>query len=232
MGFIDSFVDKFQTTFIVNDRWLLFLDGFKVTIIMAGFATLLGVIIGTIVAIAKVYSFQTGKLKILDKILSVYLTVFRGTPIVVQLMIWYFIILTSVDNGVLVAIIAFGINSGAYVAEIVRAGILAIDKGQTEAGRSLGLSSGQTMKSIILPQAFKNILPALGNELIALLKETSVVGYVAVVDLTKVGDLVRSRTMDAVFPLLAVALVYLLLVIGLTAIQKRIERRLRQGDRR
>ncbi|EEG31820.1 ABC transporter, permease protein [[Clostridium] methylpentosum DSM 5476] len=232
MGFIDSFVDKFQTTFIVNDRWLLFLDGFKVTIIMAVFATLLGVIIGTIVAIAKVYSFQTGKLKILDKILSVYLTVFRGTPIVVQLMIWYFIILTSVDNGVLVAIIAFGINSGAYVAEIVRAGILAIDKGQTEAGRSLGLSSGQTMKSIILPQAFKNILPALGNELIALLKETSVVGYVAVVDLTKVGDLVRSRTMDAVFPLLAVALVYLLLVIGLTAIQKRIERRLRQGDRR
>ena len=232
MGFIDSFVDKFQTTFIVNDRWLLFLDGFKVTIIMAVFATLLGVIIGTIVAIAKVYSFQTGKLKILDKILSVYLTAFRGTPIVVQLMIWYFIILTSVDNGVLVAIIAFGINSGAYVAEIVRAGILAIDKGQTEAGRSLGLSSGQTMKSIILPQAFKNILPALGNELIALLKETSVVGYVAVVDLTKVGDLVRSRTMDAVFPLLAVALVYLLLVIGLTAIQKRIERRLRQGDRR
>lgn len=232
MGFLDSFVDKFQTTFIVNDRWLLFLDGFKVTIIMAVFATLLGVIIGTIVAIAKVYSFQTGKLKILDKILSVYLTVFRGTPIVVQLMIWYFIILTSVDNGVLVAIIAFGINSGAYVAEIVRAGILAIDKGQTEAGRSLGLSSGQTMKSIILPQAFKNILPALGNELIALLKETSVVGYVAVVDLTKVGDLVRSRTMDAVFPLLAVALVYLLLVIGLTAIQKRIERRLRQGDRR
>lgn len=232
MGFIDTLVDKFQTTFLVNDRWTMFLDGFKVTIIMAVFATLLGIVIGTVVAIAKVYSFQTGKLKVIDKILSVYLTVFRGTPIVVQLMIWYFVILTSVENGVVVAIIAFGINSGAYVAEIVRAGILAIDKGQTEAGRSLGLSSGQTMKSIVLPQAFKNILPALGNELIALLKETSVVGYIAVVDLTKVGDLVRSKTMDAVFPLLAVALIYLLLVIGLTAIQKRIERRLRQGDRR
>lgn len=226
-----TLVDRFFATFINKSNYKLFITGFLNTIIIALFATLLGCVIGVLVAVAKVYSANTGKLRILDKILSLYLTVFRGTPIIVQLMILYYIALKSVDNAVLVAIIGFGINSGAYVAEIVRAGIMAIDPGQMEAGRSLGLSTARTMRHIILPQAIKNILPALGNEFIALLKETSVAGFITVTDLTRAGDLVRAQTMDAYFSLFSVALVYLALVLGMTSILKRVERRLRKSDR-
>lgn len=226
------FVDKFVQTFITEDRWAMFLKGFGATIFIAFFATIIGVLIGVIVAVSKVYCYQSGKLKVLDKFLDVYLTVIRGTPTLVQLLIMYFIIFKSIDNGIIIAIISFGINSGAYVAEIVRSGILAVDKGQTEAGRSLGLSTWTTMQNIILPQAIKNILPALGNEFITLLKETSIVGYIAIVDLTKAAVAVQSRTYDAMFPLFAIALIYLILVMGLTALLRKLERRLAKSDRR
>ncbi|MFP3153882.1 amino acid ABC transporter permease [Lachnospiraceae bacterium ZAX-1] len=222
----------FTRTFIDSARYKTFLGGFFTTINIAAFATVIGIIIGIVVAIIKVYNYHTGKWKLLNSLMDLYLTVFRGTPIVVQLMILYYIVFVNVNSGVLVAIISFGINSGAYLAEVVRAGILAVDQGQSEAGRSLGLSEMKTMRLIVLPQAFKNILPALFNEFIALLKETSVVGYIAVIDLTKAGDIVKSRTMDAFFPLISVALVYLVIVIGLTNVQKRIEKRLRKSDRR
>lgn len=230
--FLLSFYDSFARTFIEGDRYKTFFGGFQVTIIIALAATLIGVLIGIIVAIIKVYHYQTGRYKILNTLMDLYLTVFRGTPVVVQLMILYYVVFINIKDGIIVAILGFGINSGAYVAEIVRAGILAVDKGQTEAGRSLGFSDLQTMRLIVLPQAFKNILPALFNEFIALLKETSVVGYIAVIDLTKAADLIKSRTMQAFFPLMAVAAVYLILVIGLTHIQAVIERRLRKSDRR
>ena len=173
------------------------------------------------------------KLKILNAICKVYLTVIRGTPVVVQLMIIYFIIFGSVDiSKVLVAIIAFGINSGAYVAEIFRSGIMSIDNGQFEAGRSLGFNYAQTMMYIIMPQAFKNVLPTLCNEFISLLKETSVSGYIALQDLTKGGDIIRSRTYDAFMPLIAVALIYLAMVMIFTKLVSLLERRLRKSDRK
>ena len=163
-------------------------------------------------------------------IAKIYLTVIRGTPVVVQLMLIYYVILVSVDSKILVASLAFGINSGAYVAEIVRSGIMSIDKGQFEAGRSLGLSYTQTMTKIVIPQALKNVLPALANEFIVLLKETSVSGYVALQDLTKAGDLIRSRTYSAFMPLIAVALIYLVLVLFFTKLVGILERRLRNSD--
>ncbi len=169
----------------------------------------------------------------LTRFADIYVTVIRGTPVLVQLLIIYFVIFASVNiEKTLVAALAFGINSGAYVAEIVRAGVLAVDQGQMEAGRSLGLTYGITMRKIILPQAVKNVLPAMFNELITLLKETSVAGYIAVIDLTRAGDLIRSRTFDAVLPLLAVALIYLLIVMGLTVLMNMLERRLRRSDNR
>ena len=174
---------------------------------------------------------RTAKKEIPDFFCRTYLTVIRGTPVVVQLLIIYFVIFGSVDiDKVLVAVIAFGINSGAYVAEIFRAGIMSIDKGQMEAGRSLGLSYFQTMRTIILPQAFKNVLPALGNEFIVLLKETSVSGYIALQDLTKGGDIIRSQTYDAFFPLIAVALIYLAVVMFLSALMGKLERRLKENE--
>ena len=174
---------------------------------------------------------KTGKLKIANFICRVYLTVIRGTPVVVQLLIIYYGIFASVTiNKMIVAVIAFGVNSGAYVAEIVRSGIMSIDKGQLEAGRSLGFSYAQTMVYIILPQAFKNVLPALGNEFIVLLKETSISGYIAMEDLTKGGDIIRSRTFDAMMPLLAVAAIYLTMVILLEFLVGKLERRLRNSD--
>jgi ABC-type amino acid transport system permease subunit len=171
------------------------------------------------------------KLYILDRICRLYVTIIRGTPVVVQLLIMYYTIFRNIDNSILVAIVTFGINSGAYVAEIARAGIESVDKGQMEAGLSLGLDGKKTMTFIILPQALKNILPALGNEFIALLKETSVAGFIPIIDLTKAGDIVRSRTFEAFFPLYFVALCYLIMVIGLTTIQKLLERRLSESDR-
>jgi ABC-type amino acid transport system permease subunit len=170
-------------------------------------------------------------MRVVNGICNVYLAVVRGTPVVVQLMIFYFVIFSFSRNGIMIAIIAFGINSGAYVAEIFRAGITSIDPGQFEAGRSLGFNYLQTMMHIIIPQAFKNVLPTLCNEFIVLLKETSVAGYVGVVDLTKAGDIIRGRTFSAFMPLIAVALIYLALVIVLTALVRRLERRLNKSER-
>ena len=217
--------------FIEDNRWKYIVDGLKITLIVTIFAVLIGVLLGFLIAIVRTTHDKTGKLKILNAICKVYLTVIRGTPVVVQLMIIYFIIFGSVDiSKVVVAIVAFGINSGAYVAEIFRSGIMSIDNGQFEAGRSLGFNYAQTMMYIIMPQAFKNVLPTLCNEFISLLKETSVSGYIALQDLTKGGDIIRSRTYDAFMPLIAVALIYLAMVMIFTKLVSLLERRLRNSD--
>ena len=222
---------SFISNFIDDNRWRYITDGLKITLLVTVFAVLIGVVLGFLIAIVRTTHDKTGKLKILNAICKVYLTVIRGTPVVVQLMIIYFIIFGSVDiSKVVVAIVAFGINSGAYVAEIIRSGIMAIDRGQFEAGRSLGFNYIQTMIYIILPQAFKNVLPTLCNEFISLLKETSVSGYIALQDLTKGGDIIRSRTYDAFMPLIAVALIYLAMVMIFTKLVSLLERRLRNSD--
>lgn len=227
----DGLINAFEKTFIREDRYLMFLNGFKNTILIAFFATLIGVALGALVAVVKVYHKQTGKLKVLNTICEVYTTVIRGTPVVVQLLITYNIIFVWSTHAVAVGMLGFGINSGAYVAEIMRGGINAVDVGQTEAGRSLGLSSATTMKSIVLPQAIKNVLPAIGNEFISLLKETSVIGYLGVIDLTKAAERVISRTADVYFPYVSVALVYLAVVYGLNFLFKKLEKRLARSDR-
>lgn len=228
---LQTFQEKFVNNFIVDDRWKYITDGLAVTLQVTFFAVLLGIALGFLIAIVRSTYDKTGKLKILNFICNVYLTVIRGTPVVVQLMIIYFVIFGSVDvSKVLVAILAFGINSGAYVAEIFRSGIMSIDNGQFEAGRSLGFNYAQTMLYIVMPQAFKNVLPALGNEFIVLLKETSVSGYIALQDLTKGGDIIRSRTYDALMPLLAVAIIYLIMVMAFSKLIGVLERRLRNSD--
>ena len=238
LNLFEDLGNSFYKTFIREDRYLNFLEGLGNTLLITLFATLIGILIGLIIAVVKVSYAQSAKknifLKIANGICSAYVAVIRGTPMVVQLMIMYYLVFVSfsADQAIIVAIIAFGINSGAYVSEIVRGGILAVDRGQMEAGRSLGLNYGQTMTNIILPQAIKSILPALGNEFIVLLKETSIVGYIAVVDLTRAADIVRSRTFDAFFSLISIAIVYFILVMGLSALLKRIERRLAKSDRR
>lgn len=236
MEFFQNILNYFQTgfhdTFIAQSRYMLFIRGLGNTILIAIFATLIGVVLGILVAIVRVYSGQTGKLRWLDRICALYLTIIRGTPTLVQLLIAYFMVFAWIDNVILVCTIAFGINSGAYVAEIVRGGILSVDKGQTEAGRSLGLSASTTMRSIVLPQAFKSCLPSLGNEFITILKETSIAGYIGAMDLTKAADLVRSRTYDPFFSLITIALIYLVIVIGMNAAFKALERRLAKSDRR
>lgn len=230
--FFENIANSFYRTLIEENRWKMFLSGLGNTLLIAVCATAIGILIGILTAIVRVYYTQTGKMRFLNGLISLYITVFRGTPVVVQLMIMYYVVFAAATNGVPVAILAFGINSGAYVSEVVRAGIMSIDKGQTEASRSLGLKQSQTMISIILPQAVKNILPAMGNEFISLLKETSIVGYITIVDITRVGDLIRSRTYEPFFPLLVVAAIYLVLVIGLTQLLRVIERRLAKSDRR
>ncbi len=239
---IADFCKEFKLNFIDGDRWKWLLEGLFNTLRITFFAVLLGIAIGVIIAIIRsTYDKNKTTLKkkggigyvvlnILDKICKLYLTVIRGTPVVVQLLIMYFIIFASLTDGTMVAIIAFGINSGAYVAEIFRSGIMAIDKGQFEAGRSLGLNYIQTMIYIIIPQMFKVVLPTLCNEFIVLLKETSVAGYVGIADLTKAGDLIRGRTFSAFMPLIAVALIYLLIVMLFTWIVGKLERRLRNSD--
>ena len=202
-----------------------------VTLRVTFFAVLIGIVLGFLVAVVRSTCDKTGKLKILNAICKLYLTVIRGTPVVVQLLIIYFVIFGSMDiSKVIVAVMAFGLNSGAYVAEIFRSGIMSVDSGQFEAGRSLGFNYAQTMIYIIMPQAFKNVLPALGNEFIVLLKETSVSGYIALQDLTKGGDIIRSRTYDAFMPLIAVALIYLAMVLIFTKLVNILERRLRSSD--
>lgn len=234
MDWLNKWFDTLHNTFIAKDRYKILLDGFEKTLIITFGALIIGVIIGTIVAVIKVFADNNRKsiiLKILDKLCSVYITVIRGVPVVVQLFIMFFIVFSRAEDGTWVAILTFGINSGAYVAETIRSGIMAIDKGQTEAGRSLGFNFMQTMWYIILPQAFKNILPAIGNEMIALLKETSVAGYVAVVDITKAGNQIRNTTYDQINPLILIALVYLVMVIIMTKLLNVLERRLRKSER-
>ena len=235
-----SLKERFIFNFIESDRWKYLWDGLGATLKVTFFALILGVCIGVIVAIIRSTHDKNIKdmkgaskaiLKLLDLIARVYLTVIRGTPVVVQLMIMYYIVLVSSTNKILVATIAFGMNSGAYVAEIFRSGIMSIDQGQFEAGRSLGFNFVQTMQYIIIPQAFKNVLPALANEFIVLLKETSVSGYVALQDLTKGGDIIRSRTYDAFMPLIGVALIYLVMVMFFTYLVGILERRSRNSER-
>lgn len=233
-GGITAWLNKLHSTFIEAERYKILLDGFGKTLIITFGALIIGVIIGTVVAIIKVFAEQNGQnraLRHLNRLCNLYLTVIRGTPVVVQLLISFFIIFAWAKDGIWVATLTFGINSGAYVAETIRAGITAIDIGQTEAGRSIGFSSVQTMRYIILPQAFKNILPAIGNEMIALLKETSVAGYVAVIDLTKAGNQIKNTTYDQINPILLVAIVYLAVVILMTKLLEAAERRLRKSER-
>ena len=223
---------QFVLNFITDDRWMSLLRGLVVTLKITYFAVILGFVLGFSVAIVRNVYENTKKLKILNFICNVYLTVIRGTPVVVQLLIIYFVIFSSIriDKSI-AAILAFGINSGAYQAEIFRSGINSIPKGQMEAGRSLGFSYAQTMVNIIMPQAIKNVLPTLGNEFIVLMKETSVAGYIALEDLTKAGDVIRSRTYSAMMPFLAVALLYLIMVMFFTYLLKLFERRLARSGR-
>ena len=228
---LQTLQDRFVTNFIADDRWKYILEGLGVTLRVTFFAVLIGIVIGFMVAVVRSTYDRTEKLKVLNLFCKLYLTVIRGTPVVVQLLIIYFVIFGSSDiSKTLVAVMAFGLNSGAYVAEIFRSGIMSIDNGQFEAGRSLGFNYVQTMVHIIMPQAFKNVLPALGNEFIVLLKETSVSGYIALQDLTKAGDIIRSRTYDAFMPLIAVALIYLAMVLIFTKLVNMLERRLRSSD--
>ena len=222
----------FYTNFIEGGRWRYLVDGLIVTLEVSFFAALLGLVFGFAAAVVRATHDKNGSLKALNFFCKIYLTVIRGTPVVVQLLIIYFVIFGSADvSKTLVAIVAFGVNSGAYVAEIIRGGIMSIDEGQFEAGRSLGLSHAQTMVYVALPQALRNVLPALGNEFVVLLKETSVAGYIALQDLTKAGDVIRSQTYTAFLPLLAVAAIYLLIVSLFSSLLTRLEKRLKRSDR-
>lgn len=240
MNFIEQFKKDFITCFITKDRYKYIINGLFNTIKIAFFAVLIGIVIGVIVALVRTSHDKNGKsmkgiskvlLDIANVIAKIYVTVIRGTPVMIQIMIMFFVIFSSVRDGLPVAILTFGINSGAYVAEIIRGGIMSVDVGQEEAGRSLGLSYVTTMRKIVIPQAFKNVLPSLANEFIALLKETSVACYVAVNDLTKGGDIIRSVTYIQAMPLFVVAALYLLMVMGLSKIVENWERRLRSSDR-
>ena len=227
-----NFVEKFHSTFIDGDRWMYLVHGLGTTLLITLFAVILGMVLGFLIAIVRSTHDKTGKLGFLNVLARIYLTIIRGTPVVVQLLIIYFVIFASVNVGkTFVAVLAFGLNSAAYVAEIVRSGIMSIDNGQFAAGASLGMNYPKTMISIILPQAFKNILPALANECIVLLKETSVAGYIALTDLTKGGDIIRSQTYEAFLPLIAVAVIYLVMVMILSSLVSKLERRLAKSDR-
>ena len=224
---------QFHQSFIEADRWQRYLDGIKISFLVTLGALCIGIILGILVAIIRtLHDQQKGSernflLNLFNSICKAYTTIIRGTPMVVQLLITYYIILRSVDSKVLIAILAFGINSGAYQAEIVRAGIVSIDPGQMEAGRALGLSYWRAMLKIILPQAVRNVLPALGNEFIVLMKDTSIVGYIALIDLAKGGDIIRSQTYSVYLPYLTVAAIYLILVMTFTWLLGKLERHLR-----
>ncbi|MBR2315772.1 MAG: amino acid ABC transporter permease [Clostridia bacterium] len=238
-----EFAEQFRFVFIEVDRWKWLVEGIGATLKITAVSLIIGIVIGIVVASIR-SSFDKNKesmkqrggigyylLGALNAISKVYLSIIRGTPVVVQLLIIYFLILPSVSNGVIVAMVCFGINSGAYVAEIFRSGIMSVDEGQFEAGRSLGFNYLETMRHIIIPQAFKTVLPTLCNEFIVLIKETSIAGYVGIMDLTKAGDLIRGRTFDAFLPLIAVALIYLGMVMILTWATGKLERRLRRNER-
>lgn len=223
---------KFVMAFVEGDRWKLYLKGLGVTIEIAFFAAVLGLLIGTVVALMRLSVKRSGKKTLWSRLAGAYIDVIRGTPSVLQLLIMWFIVMKSCKNGTLVAVLSFGINSGAYVAEIVRAGILAVDKGQTEAGRSLGLTKAQTMIYIVIPQAIKNVLPPIGNEFIVLLKETAIVGYVSLTDLTRAANQITSRTLEAFMPLIGAAVIYFVIIKILTILLDILERRLRRSDNR
>ena len=229
---MNSWFEKLYDTFIVDNNYKLLLEGFGNTILITLSALLIGVVIGSIIAIAKYYAEGNKKLQFISWICDIYTTVIRGIPVTVLLMIFYFIIIISDTEGITTAIIAFGINSGAYVAEIIRGGIMSIDKGQTEAGRSLGLSKAQTMIYIVIPQAIKNVLPPIGNEFIVLLKETAIVGYVSLTDLTRAANQITSRTYEAFMPLIGAAVIYFTIIKILTVLLEKLERRLRKSDNR
>ncbi len=227
-----GFLTKLYNNFIKEQRWKYLLQGLVVTILITIVAILIGFSFGFILALIRVTHDKNGSLKIPNFFVKLYVTVIRGTPVMVQLLIIYFVIFASVDiNKVLVAIIAFGINSSAYLCEVIRSGIMSIDEGQFEAGKSLGLSYSCLMNNVIIPQAIKNVLPAIGNEFIALLKETSIAGYIGLQDLTKGGEIIRSITYEPLLPLLSVALIYLILVLILTALVGKLERRLKKNER-
>lgn len=225
---IAEIFNNFNKAIFVKERYKFILTGIKHTLAISLISVIIGVVIGIVVAIINSYNKETKKAKIISKICKLYVSIIRGTPVLLQLMIIYYVVFKDVRNInlILVASLGFGINSGAYVSEIIRAGIESIDKGQMEAGRSLGLGYFQTLKLIILPQAIKNILPAIGNEFITLVKETSVAGYIGVMDLTKASDIIASRTYDYFCPLIIVAMIYWIIVLGLTKILKIFERRL------
>ncbi|MBR3791553.1 MAG: amino acid ABC transporter permease [Clostridia bacterium] len=238
-----DFKKQFILNFVEDSRWKYLTNGLKNTLIITIFALLIGIVIGIIVSMIRSTFDKTAEdvkkknivayifFWTVNALCKVYLTVIRGTPVVVQLMIAYFIIFVSSNNGIMVAAIAFGINSGAYVAEILRGGIMSIDQGQFEASRSLGFNYIQTMAYVIIPQVFKTVLPTLLNEFIALIKETSIAGYVGIMDLTKGGDIIRGRTFSAYMPLFAVAIIYLVIVMFLTYVVGKVERRLRKNER-
>ena len=240
MTFFEKLADDFKQNFIEENRWQYFVRGLGTTMLITVLALLLGLVLGFLAAIVrsthdKVCTQKGGHffLRLGNVIAKVYLTIIRGTPSTIQLLIIYFVIFASVNiNKVLCAALAFGINSGAYIAEIIRSGIMSIDNGQTEAGRSLGLNFPRTMTFIILPQALKNVLPALGNEFIVLLKETSISGYVSLMDITRAGYVIQSQTYSPFMPLIAVALIYLIIVMGLSKLLALLERRLAQNDKR
>lgn len=235
-----DFVSTFYRCFIEDNRYMYLVRGVGNTLLITLFALLIGVALGVIVALIRT-SYDKNRdvlrgpgrflLAFADLICRIYLTIVRGTPVVVQLLLGIFVILVSLGNDVAIACIVFGVNSGAYVAEIIRSGIMSIDNGQFEAGRSLGFNYIQTMRHIIIPQAFKNVLPALANEFIVLLKETSIAGYAGVIDLTKGGDIIRGRTFEAFMPLIAVAIIYLIMVMFFTWLVGKLERRLRSSER-
>lgn len=232
MDWLNHIWEKIDAAFLAEDRWMLYVKGLGVTMEVAVTAGIIGIILGTIVAFMKLSTTKRGKPTIFTHIANIYIDIIRGTPSVLQLLIMWFGVFASCKNGILVACLTFGINSGAYVAEIVRAGILAVDKGQTEAGRSLGLSRFQTMRYIVIPQAFKNVLPPLGNEFIVLIKETAIVGYVSLSDLTRVANQMSSRLYDAFTPLIGSAIVYFIIIKILTILLAKLERRLRKSDNR
>ena len=242
MGWLQELGEKIIYVFVEDQRYMYIVKGLRTTAIVTLFALLLGLLIGIIVAVIRTAHDQMQESKrggvagfflgVLNTICRLYLTIIRGTPTMVQLLLMFFVFLASSNNKVGVAILTFGINSGAYVAEIFRSGIMSIDKGQMEAGRSIGLGYAKTMQRIILPQAVKNVLPALVNEMITLLKETSICGYIGLNDLTRGADIIRGITFEALLPLLAAAAIYLIIVMFFTWVMGKLERRLRESDNR
>jgi len=228
---IKEIINDFNKAIIVDERYKFIIEGVKNTLLISLISVIIGILIGLIIAIVNAYNKETRKLKIISAICKIYVSVIRGTPVLLQLMIIYYVVFNDVRNIslIVVAALAFGINSGAYVSEIIRSGIESIDKGQMEAGRSLGLSYFQTLRFIILPQAIKNILPTLGNEFVTLIKETSVAGYIGVRDLTKASDIIASRTYNYFFPLIIAALIYLIIILCVTRILNILERRLKEN---